>query len=51
MSAAEKEQAAAAGTVRVSEPATSANLGVGFDVLGLALDLSAEFNFRPTRRT
>ena len=47
MSAAEKEQAAAAGTVRVSVPATSANLGVGFDVLGLALDLSAEFTFEP----
>ena len=47
MSAAEKEQTAAAGTVRVSVPATSANLGVGFDVLGLALDLSAEFTFEP----
>ncbi len=32
-------------TVRV--PATSANLGVGFDVLGLALDLDASFNFEP----
>lgn len=32
-------------TVRV--PATSANLGVGFDVLGLALDLSATFSFEP----
>ncbi|MBQ9007498.1 MAG: homoserine kinase [Atopobiaceae bacterium] len=32
-------------TVRV--PATSANLGVGFDVLGLALDLDATFVFEP----
>ena len=29
--------------MRVSVPATSANLGVGFDCLGLALDLRAEF--------
>ena len=47
MSAAEREQAAAVGAVRVSVPATSANLGVGFDVLGLALDLAAEFAFEP----
>ena len=33
-------------TVRV--PATSANLGVGFDVLGLALDLDASFSFEPS---
>lgn len=32
-------------TVRV--PATTANLGVGFDVLGLALDLFADFDFAP----
>ena len=32
-------------TVRV--PATTANLGVGFDVLGLALNLFAEFDFEP----
>ena len=32
-------------TVRV--PATTANLGVGFDVLGLALSLFAEFDFVP----
>lgn len=33
-------------TVRV--PATSANVGVGFDVLGLALDLTATFMFSPS---
>ena len=32
-------------TVRV--PATTANLGVGFDVLGLALNLFADFDFEP----
>lgn len=31
--------------LRVRVPATSANLGVGFDVMGLALDLVAEFTF------
>ena len=31
--------------VRVRVPATSANLGVGFDVLGLALELSATYTF------
>lgn len=35
-------------TVRV--PATSANMGVGFDVLGLALDLTATFMFMPANR-
>lgn len=35
-------------TVRV--PATSANLGVGFDVLGLALSLDATFVFEPSER-
>lgn len=34
--------------VKVSVPATSANLGVGFDVLGLALDLEATFDFEPS---
>lgn len=32
---------------RVSVPATSANLGVGYDCLGMALDLWAEFEFEP----
>ena len=31
--------------VRVQVPATSANLGVGFDCLGMALDLMASFSF------
>ena len=31
--------------LRVSVPATSANLGVGFDCLGIALDLRATFSF------
>ena len=34
--------------VTVSVPATAANLGVGFDVLGLALDLTAQFTFEPS---
>lgn len=34
--------------VRVSVPATSANLGVGFDCLGIALDLRALFTFEPS---
>ena len=34
-----------AGYVVVSVPATSANLGVGFDCLGMALDLRANFGF------
>ena len=33
--------------VSVRVPATSANLGVGFDVLGLALDLSSTYDFTP----
>lgn len=33
--------------VTVQVPATSANLGVGFDVLGLALELVATFSFEP----
>lgn len=35
-------------TIRV--PTTTANLGVGFDVLGLALDLEAAFAFEPSER-
>ncbi len=37
-------------SLRVRVPATSANLGVGFDVMGLALDLVAEFWFAPADR-
>ncbi|MBP3894655.1 MAG: homoserine kinase [Atopobiaceae bacterium] len=33
--------------ISVRVPATTANLGVGFDVLGLALDLSASYTFEP----
>ncbi|MCB1308128.1 MAG: homoserine kinase [Leptospiraceae bacterium] len=33
------------GTLRVRVPATSANLGPGFDMLGLALDCYTEYNF------
>ena len=32
--------------IRIEVPATSANLGVGFDVMGLALDLVASFTFQ-----
>ena len=35
-------------SVRVRVPATTANLGVGFDVLGLALDLYAHYTFTPS---
>ncbi|MCH4054205.1 MAG: homoserine kinase [Atopobiaceae bacterium] len=35
------------GLCHVSVPATSANIGVGFDCLGMALDLRAEFGFQP----
>lgn len=34
-------------SVLVRVPATTANLGVGFDVLGLALDLTATYTFAP----
>lgn len=34
-----------ADSVWVGVPATSANVGVGFDCLGLALDLEARFGF------
>ncbi|MGZ4496564.1 MAG: homoserine kinase, partial [Nocardioides sp.] len=36
------------GPVRVSVPATSANLGPGFDSLGLALDLRDELEAEVT---
>lgn len=35
------------GCVTVRVPATTANLGVGFDVLGLALEIAATFTFEP----
>ena len=35
---------------RVSVPATSANVGVGYDCLGLALDLVADFTFEVSDR-
>ena len=41
-------QVPAPASVSVRVPATTANLGVGFDVLGLALDLSATFTFTPS---
>lgn len=34
--------------MRVKVPATSANLGVGFDCLGVALDVHATFTFTPS---
>ena len=34
--------------IRVSVPATTANLGVGYDVLGMALDLKSRFTFEPS---
>lgn len=36
------------GSVVVKVPATTANVGVGFDVLGMALDLYNEFVFTPS---
>ena len=33
--------------IKVTVPATTANLGPGFDTLGLALDLQASFTFTP----
>ena len=36
--------------VLVRVPATSANVGVGFDCLGLALDLTAAFLMTPAER-
>ena len=38
------------GALHVSVPASSANLGVGFDCLGIALDLRAHFYFSPAER-
>ena len=39
-------------TLTVEVPATSANVGVGFDCLGLALDLMARFSFaEPDRKS
>ena len=35
--------------LRVSVPATSANLGVGFDCLGVALDVRATFSIESAR--
>lgn len=43
-------RAAAGDEVRVKVPATSANLGPGFDTLGLALGLYDEVSARPTGR-
>lgn len=37
-------------TYKISTPATSANLGPGFDVLGLALSISNNFEFTRSRR-
>ncbi len=36
--------------ITIHVPATTANLGVGFDVLGLALDLYASYTFAPADR-
>lgn len=44
-------RAAAPGVVAVRVPATSGNLGPGFDTLGLALALHNRFQGRPARRT
>ena len=51
MSAASSDRALASGRVTVRVPATSANLGPGFDALGLALDLTDEITAEvlPTR--
>ncbi len=40
--------APSADKIRIRVPATSANVGVGFDCLGLALTLYAEFGFEPS---
>ncbi len=37
------------GRVRISVPATSANLGPGFDTLGLAINLRNEITIKPSR--
>ncbi len=41
-------ESTAQGRVTIQVPATTANLGVGFDVLGLALGLRARFAFQPS---
>lgn len=38
------------GRARVSVPASSGNLGAGFDVFGLAIDLRDEYEFEPATR-
>ena len=38
------------GRARVSVPASSGNLGAGFDVFGLAIDLRDEYTFEPATR-
>ena len=38
------------GRARVSVPASSGNLGAGFDVFGLAIDVRDEYNFEPFGR-
>ncbi len=38
------------GRARVSVPASSGNLGAGFDVFGLAIDLRDEYHFEPASR-
>ena len=38
------------GRARVSVPASSGNLGAGFDVFGLAIDLRDEYQFEPATR-
>lgn len=48
LSAAADTGYSAAEPLRVRVPATSANVGVGFDCLGLALTLYAEFVFAPS---
>jgi hypothetical protein len=37
--------------IKIRVPATSANLGPGFDCLGLALDIWNEITFEPAERT
>ncbi|OFK23997.1 homoserine kinase [Olsenella sp. HMSC062G07] len=49
--AASPEGARRATPVIIEVPATSANVGVGFDCLGMALDLVARFSFETASRT
>lgn len=37
--------------IKIKTPATSANVGIGYDVLGIALNLFNEFTFRETNKT